>query len=99
MGRHKQYTGYRSYQYLDAPRDYKRFRLAKEVGRVASSQLVLSPAEEARVQTLLAENIAISMHDHPVVIPEEVNEIFDQAPGSGLHRLSGTGDLWVGRHL
>ena len=78
MENHKQYTGYQSYQYLDAPRDYKRFRLAKEVGRVASSQIALTPAEEARMQSLLAENIAISMHDHPVVVPEEVNEIFEQ---------------------
>lgn len=78
MENHKQYTGYQSYQYLDAPRDYKRFRLAKEVGRVTSSQIVLSPAEEARAQSLLAENIAISMHDHPVVVPEEINEIFEQ---------------------
>ncbi len=78
MENHKRYTGYQSYQYLDAPRDYRRFRLAKEVGRVASSRIALTPAEEARVQSLLAENIAISMHDHPVVVPEEVNEIFEQ---------------------
>src|SRR5215813_9287364 len=78
MGANKQYTGYRSYQYLEEDRDYKRFILTKEIGRVPSRQVALSPAEEQRVQALLAKNIAISMHDHPVVVPESVNEIFEQ---------------------
>ena len=69
MGAQKQYTGYRSYQYLEEKGDYKSFKLAKEIGRVPSGQLELSPAEEQRVQKLLATNIAISMHDHPVVVP------------------------------
>ncbi|HJY84631.1 MAG TPA: membrane dipeptidase [Candidatus Binatia bacterium] len=78
MGTNKQYTGYRSYQYLEEDRDYKRFILAKEIGRVPSRQVALSPAEEQRVQALLAKNIAISMHDHPVVMPEDTIEIFEQ---------------------
>ncbi len=78
MGSHKQYAGYPSYQYLEEERDYKRFRLAKELGRVPSAQIALSPAEERRVQELLSYNIGISMHDHPVVVPEAVNEIFEQ---------------------
>ncbi|MBI3797891.1 MAG: membrane dipeptidase, partial [Deltaproteobacteria bacterium] len=52
--------------------------LAKEIGRVPSRQIVLSPAEEQRVQALLAKHIAISMHDHPVVMPEDTHEIFEQ---------------------
>ncbi|MBI3796831.1 MAG: diguanylate cyclase, partial [Deltaproteobacteria bacterium] len=55
MGTHKQYIGYRSYQYLDEGRDYRSFALAKEIGRVPSRQIVLSPAEEQRVQALLAK--------------------------------------------
>jgi membrane dipeptidase len=78
MGANKQYTGYRSYQYLEEDRDYKRFMLAKEIARVPSRQITLSPAEEQRVQALLAKNIAISMHDHPVVMPEDTGEIFEQ---------------------
>ena len=78
MGTNKQYTGYRSYQYLEEDRDYKRFILTKEIGRVPSRQVALSPAEEQHVQALLAKNIAISMHDHPVVMPEDTIEIFEQ---------------------
>src|SRR5690349_6223614 len=78
MGANKQYHDYRSYQYLEKDRDYKSFPLAKEIGRVPSRQIPLSPAEEQRVQTLLAQHLAISMHDHPVVVPENVNEIFEQ---------------------
>jgi len=78
MGTHKQYAGYRSYQYLEEGRDYKSFMLAKEIERVPSRQIALSQAEEQRVQTLLAKHLAISMHDHPVVMPEDTSEIFEQ---------------------
>jgi membrane dipeptidase len=78
MGAQKHYTGYRPYQYLEENVDYKSYRLAKEIGRVPSGQIALSPAEEQRAQTLLAKNIAISMHDHPVVAPEDISEIFEQ---------------------
>ncbi len=78
MGTNKQYKGYRSYQYLEENVDYKGFRLAKEVGRVPSSPMGLSPAEEQRVLEILSKNIAISMHDHPVVTPEDISEIFEQ---------------------
>ena len=78
MGSHKQYTGYQSYQYLKEEQDYKRFRLAKELRRVPSAQVALSSAEERRVQELLSQNIAISMHHRPVVISEAINEIFEQ---------------------
>jgi membrane dipeptidase len=78
MGANKQYTGYTSFQYLEEGRDYKTFTLAKEVGRVPSQQVEVIAAEEARTQELLAKHIAISMHDHPVVAPENITEIFEQ---------------------
>lgn len=78
MGAHKQYKGYRPYQYLEENVDYRSFKLAKEIGRVPSRQIELSPAEEQRVEELLAKNVAISMHDHPVVMPEDSSEIFEQ---------------------
>jgi len=78
MGAHKQYAGYQPYQYLEKNLDYQSFSLAREIGRVPSRQIALSPLEEQRVQELLANHIAISMHDHPVVIPEDIREIFEQ---------------------
>jgi membrane dipeptidase len=78
MGANKQYKGYRSYQYLEENVDYQSFRLAKEIGRVPSGRIELSPAEEQQVQELLAKNLVISMHDHPVVAPEDIGQIFEQ---------------------
>ena len=78
MGTHKHYAGYRSYQYLDTESDYKAFRLAKQVGRVPSARVALSSGQEQRAQDLLDRHVAISMHDHPVVVPEDVTEIFEQ---------------------
>ena len=78
MGARKQYTGYQPYQYLEKNLDYKSFSLAREIGRVPSRPIALAPAEEQRAQDLLANHIAISMHDHPVVIPEDIREIFEQ---------------------
>jgi len=78
MGARKQYTGYQPYQYLEKNLDYKSFSLAREIGRVPSRPIALAPAEEQRAQDLLANHIAISMHDHPVVIPEDTREVFEQ---------------------
>jgi membrane dipeptidase len=78
VGTNKRYEGYRSYQYLEANADYRGFHLTKELGRVPSRQVEVSPAEEARVQRLLADNVVVSMHDHPVVSPEDIGQIFEQ---------------------
>jgi membrane dipeptidase len=78
MGAIKRYTGYQSYQYLEKGLDYKDFKLAKQIGRVPSTQVELAEDEEKRVQKLIAENIAVSMHDHPHIAPENITEIFEQ---------------------
>jgi membrane dipeptidase len=78
MGANKKWNGYRSYQYLEENVDYRGFVLVPEVGRVASHRVELSDAEERRAQNLLAKNILISMHDHPVVAPRDISLIFEQ---------------------
>ncbi|MFQ5790871.1 MAG: dipeptidase [Acidobacteriota bacterium] len=78
MGAKKQYKGYRSFQYLEEGVDYRGFRLAPEIDRVPSQKVAVSEAEEKRVQELLTGNIVISMHDHPVVVPRDIAEIFEQ---------------------
>jgi membrane dipeptidase len=78
MGSNKQYKGYQSYQYLEKGRDYKDFKLAKEIDRVPSTKVEVTGEEEKRVQALIADNIVISMHDHPTVTPDDVTEIFAQ---------------------
>src|SRR5439155_7553519 len=73
----KAYTGYKAYGYLEAGADYRAFRLARELDRVPSRKVEVSAAQEQRVQHLLDENLVISLHDHPVVMPERPAEIFE----------------------
>lgn len=70
------YAGYRSFSYLDQGRDYREFALAKEIGRVSSRRIEITPAQEQRVRRLFADNVIISLHEHPTLIPENVDEIF-----------------------
>jgi len=61
--------GYRSFQYLEPDVDYRVFELAPQIGRVEPYVVPLGDAEERRAQRVLAENIAISLHDHGDVSP------------------------------
>ena len=74
----KRYSGYRSYRYLRAGVDYRDFELCAELGRVPAYQGIHLGAEErARVERLLTENIVISLHEHPTVMPQDVTELVD----------------------
>ena len=77
MLKHKQYTGYRSFSYLEPGTDYRPFELAAELGRVPSRTVEVSPAEEERAQRLLLDNLVISLHDHAFVTPNDPAEIFE----------------------
>ena len=87
MGASKQYKGYRSFQYLDEGRDYKKFNLAKELRRVPSSRVEVSEAEEQRVQDLIAKNIVVSIHDHPVVVPEADSDLWLTPESQAAHLM------------
>jgi membrane dipeptidase len=67
--RRLRYTGYRSFAYLEPGADYRAFELATDLDRVEPHLVEVSPAEEARVQRLLADEIAISLHDHTEIDP------------------------------
>jgi membrane dipeptidase len=77
MGIKKNYTGYESYQYLERGKDYKAFKLAKEIDRVSPYKIPLSEAEENRVKKIAEKSIVISLHDHPVAWPENMDELFE----------------------
>ena len=77
MTRKKTYQGYKSFQYLEPDVDYQPFRLARELDRVPSRRVDVSPDQEQRVQRLLDENLVISLHDHAFVVPENPDEIFE----------------------
>jgi membrane dipeptidase len=60
---------YHSYHYLEPETDYRVFELAPEIGRVEPYVVPLSEEAEKKAQRLLAENIAISLHDHTDISP------------------------------
>lgn len=72
------FTGYTSYSYLDAGVDYPAFRLARQLGRVPPYTGVdPDDAQHERVRRLLVDGIAISLHDHPTVFPEDMTQTVD----------------------
>ncbi|HEY6538795.1 MAG TPA: membrane dipeptidase [Candidatus Dormibacteraeota bacterium] len=71
------YRGYHSYDYLVPDQDYRVFELAAELDRVPSRPVPTSADEEARVERLMSEGPVISLHDHPSVLPDEVDQLFD----------------------
>lgn len=77
MGIPKGYSGYRSYQYLEEGKEYKAFIMAREVDRVPPYKVPLTSAEESRVREIAERCIVISLHDHPVAWPENVDEFLD----------------------
>lgn len=69
------YSGYSSFQYLEGGTDYREFALAKELDRVPSRKVEVSDAQEQRVQRLLDENLAVSLHDHCFVVPADFADL------------------------
>lgn len=70
----KKYSGYRSYQYLDAE-DYRQFAMAPEIGRVPPYELDLSEEQRERAERLLADSLVVSLHEHLSVMPEDISEL------------------------
>jgi membrane dipeptidase len=68
---------YRSYDYLQAGRDYRVFELAAEVGRVPPYVMPLDGDQQERARRLLDESIVVSLHDHPSVYPLRIEEVRD----------------------
>ena len=73
----KKYNGYRSFQYLEEGVDYVPFKLAREVDRVQSTRLEVSPQQEERAEKLMRDNLVISLHDHAFVVPENPDQIWE----------------------
>jgi len=82
VGKRTKYEGYKSFEYLEPGTDYREFKLAKELDRVPSRKVDVSDAQEERVWRLLDQNVAVSLHDHCVMIPEDPGEL-------GEHRRQG----------
>lgn len=72
-----QYTGYTSYSYLEEGVDYKEFKLVPELNRVQPYDLGLDEEQAARTRRLIQDNLIISLHDHPVVFPDDMAQVRD----------------------
>ena len=77
MGIRKDYSPYRSYQYLEEGKDYRAFSMAQEVDRVPPYRVPLTKKEEARVKEIAEKCLVVSLHDHPAAWPEKVDEFLD----------------------
>ena len=73
----KNYDGYRSFQYLEAGTDYKHYPLARELDRVPSKQVEVTPEEEQRVKRIFQEHLMVSLHDHCFVAPEDLGQFLE----------------------
>ena len=76
------YRGYRSYEYLREDIDLRAFRLAAEVDRVPAYTQPLTEDDRARADRLLEECVVVSLHDHPVVFPEDMEETIEYNRGA-----------------
>jgi membrane dipeptidase len=66
-------SDYASFGYLeDEPAAFARFPLAPESGRVPAYDGGFDAATVARADQLLAQNIVVSLHDHPVRFPADM---------------------------
>ncbi len=73
----KGYKGYKSYQYLQKNIDYQGFELADELKRVEPYLIPLTYAQENRAAEIIDKNLIISLHDHPTITPNDINELMD----------------------
>jgi len=75
MGRHKQYSGYRSFDYLKRGRDFREFELLEGENPFEPYLVPLSEAETRRVGDLADRCIVISLHEHPHAFPVDLGEM------------------------
>lgn len=71
----KNYSGYRSYQYLEPDQDYKDFELAKEINRVKPYESNLNESEKEIMKDIFENNLMISVHEHPRRLPKDISEL------------------------
>ncbi|MBN2231176.1 MAG: membrane dipeptidase [Candidatus Thorarchaeota archaeon] len=74
MGKRKEYSGYKAYDYLTPGVDYKEFKLREATRKDWEYKVPLSKAEEERVDEIFEKNIVIDLHEHPVLYTEDPSE-------------------------
>lgn len=74
MSLEKRYSGYTSFSFLEAGKDFKKFALADELERVPPYRLPLGADDEDRVEGLVDRCLFVSMHEHLGVFPDSIAE-------------------------
>lgn len=74
MGIKTAYKGYKAYDYLEPGTDISELKLCEGEKRVTEYLIPLNEEQEARVLGLAKDNICISLHEHPVLFPENIYE-------------------------
>jgi len=77
MGLNKKYDGYKSFEYLKAGHDYREFELADPLKRVDPYRVPLDEKQEKRTEEIMGDSVIISVHEHPVTFPKNMEEVFD----------------------
>jgi len=70
---HMTNPGYTAYSYL-SDGELRRFELAPELGRVPPHAAGLTAGQAARATSLLSDSLVISLHDHPVRFPLDMEQ-------------------------
>lgn len=71
------HADYESYSYLTAGVDYPVFELDAEIGRVSPYELELSEDQTEHARRLIADNVVISLHEHPTLFPRDMRQVRD----------------------
>lgn len=66
---------YCSHSYLTEGSDFRSFKLASTRDRVPPHDLDLDDSQSSHAQELLRNNVVVSFHDHPQILPEDPAEI------------------------
>jgi len=95
MGVNKQYSGYRAWDYLQAPRSFPDFDLVKGHSPFEPYVVPLGAEQESRVADLAARLVMISLHEHPHLFPADMNDMRFYDKSGRIHAAYGAlADSW-----
>ena len=75
MGTKKRYSGYRSFDYLQATRDFREFELIEGQSPFEPYLLPVTEQQQARVDELAERLLMISLHEHPHLFPADLADM------------------------
>lgn len=74
MGIKTAYKGYKAYEYLESGRDISAMEMCEGDLRVPEYLIPLTQEQEKQVYKLAEEKLFISLHEHPVLFPKNIEQ-------------------------